>query len=424
MELFSKTDWLPEAACTTDGTDPRRHVLVVDDDASDRCRLKEILRKSGLTVTCAADGREALRVLESGSTPGIIISDWMMPGLSGLALCKEIRSLQCGHDAYFILVTGRVGRSDVETGLNAGADDFIAKPFRGPELAARVRAGQRAVHQRLRLRDRNVSLLAELAESRRLEEQAHSGMAAAAELQRRQSQLAKNAGDIEIAHFLETPEALAGDVTACMELDTETIAFYQLDVVGHGVSAALNSFAVSRMLASQRSLNNLLKCGDTVRRPADVVSELNDWFLNDENCDQYFTIVYGVINIASGQGHFCQAGHPFPILTTSDGNCRQLGRGGYPVGLIEDAKFEDTSFRLMPGSSLTLVTDGVLEMHDEHGEAFGGQRLVRHMERSRDKDADDSVSSLRQTLASWRGAEPLTDDVSALLIRRSAVGAP
>ncbi len=422
--MFSDTEALPESAGKAHATDPGRHVLIVDDDASDRLRLKEILRKSGLTVTCAADGREALRVLESGSKPGIIISDWMMPGLSGLALCRKIRDLSRGHDAYFILITGRVGRSDVETGLNAGADDFIAKPFRGAELAARVRAGQRAIRQRLRLRDRNVSLLAELEESRRLEQELHSRMEAAAELQRRQSHLAKSAGDTEIAHFLDTPEALAGDVTACLELDADTIAFYQIDVVGHGVSAALNSFAVGRMLASQRSLNNLLKFEGRVRPPADVVSELNDWFLNDDNCDQYFTIVYGVISLATGEGRLCQAGHPFPLVTTGEGCCLQLGQGGYPVGLIEGAKFEDTAFRLMPGSSLTLVTDGVLEMRDEHGEAFGGQRLVQHMENCRDKDADECVTSLRRTLSSWRGDEPLADDVSALVIRRAQVGVP
>ena len=419
MDLFSKTEHLTKLAGNPKNVDPGQHVLVVDDDASDRCRLSEILRKSGLTVTCAANGSEALRVLQHESTPGIIISDWMMPGISGVALCRKIRRLQRGGDAYFILVTGRDESSDVETGLDAGADDFIAKPFRGAELAARVKAGQRTVYQRLHLRDRNVSLLAELDESRRLEKQMHSGIQAAAELQRRHAQVTRNAGNVEIAHFLESPEALAGDVTACVTLDAETIAFYQLDVVGHGVSAAMNSFAVGRMLASQRCLNELLKSDGQARQPSAVVSDLNDWFLNDENCDQYFTMVYGVISTSSGRGSFCQAGHPFPVHTTADGSSRQLGRGGYPVGLIEGAQFEDTSFRLMPGCSLALVTDGVLEMPNERGEAFGGQRFLQQMQLNHGANADAALSALRQDLSSWRGSQVLVDDVSALIIRQS-----
>ena len=145
-------------------------VLVVDDDEITLELLKYTLEQSGYEVHCARDGREAVAMLRTGRFR-LVISDWEMPELSGLELCRHVRSRHFGEYVYIILVTARHTTADIVEGLEAGADDFITKPFQPTELCVRVRVGERL----LALETRNVTIfaLAKLADSRDPETGAH-----------------------------------------------------------------------------------------------------------------------------------------------------------------------------------------------------------------------------------------------------------
>ena len=137
-------------------------VLIVDDDEIARDLLSEALIGAGYEVSAARDGREALEILRTGVFR-LVISDWEMPEMNGLELCRRIRERHFSSYVYIILVTSRDGTDNVVEGLSAGADDFITKPFHPAELCVRVRAGVRL----LSLESRNVTIftLAKLAES-------------------------------------------------------------------------------------------------------------------------------------------------------------------------------------------------------------------------------------------------------------------
>ncbi len=139
-------------------------VLVVDDDVTTLAVLKGILTEAGYAVSTAGDGQQALNQLHEYGAPRLVISDWTMPGMDGLELCRQIRQGGLPGYVYFILLTGRTRTQDIITGLSAGADDFIIKPFEPAELLVRVRAGERIVG--LETRDLALFLLAKLAESR------------------------------------------------------------------------------------------------------------------------------------------------------------------------------------------------------------------------------------------------------------------
>ena len=145
-------------------------VLIVDDDEIARELLSESLADSGYEVSAACNGREALEILRNGVFR-MVISDWEMPEMNGLELCRRIRERHFSSYVYLILVTSRDGTDNVVEGLNAGADDFISKPFHPAELRVRVRAGARL----LSLESRNLTIfsLAKLAESRSPETGAH-----------------------------------------------------------------------------------------------------------------------------------------------------------------------------------------------------------------------------------------------------------
>jgi putative two-component system response regulator len=145
-------------------------VLIVDDDEIALELLSEVLSESGHEVERAKNGREALEILREGLFQ-IVISDWEMPEMSGIELCRNIRERHLSNYVYTILVTARDGRGDVVEGLSAGADDFVTKPFEPSELSVRLKTAERL----LALESRNVTIftLAKLAESRSPETGAH-----------------------------------------------------------------------------------------------------------------------------------------------------------------------------------------------------------------------------------------------------------
>lgn len=118
-------------------------VLVADDDVIARMILHRALGSAGYDVTVARDGIEAWRLVQAAPGPGIYLLDWAMPGIDGVELCRRIREDPSRHASYIALLTGKDAEDDVVRGFEAGADDYLTKPVRMRELAARLRAGLR-----------------------------------------------------------------------------------------------------------------------------------------------------------------------------------------------------------------------------------------------------------------------------------------
>jgi len=120
-------------------------ILVVDDDPLTLHMVVYRLRQWGHDVISCTDGDSAWKVLERGSVPNVAIVDWIMPGLNGPELCQKIRGRTDCPYVYIIMLTGRKNLEDLIAGLDAGADDYLTKPFLLEELDARLRAGKRIV---------------------------------------------------------------------------------------------------------------------------------------------------------------------------------------------------------------------------------------------------------------------------------------
>jgi two-component system, cell cycle response regulator len=130
--------------------DNTRTVLVADDDAVTRARLSHLLQRNGYKVVIAEDGLAALALLETNHFP-MVITDWSMPGLDGPQLCARIRALKSPLYTYVIMLTGKTEKKEVAVGLEAGADDFVTKPFDSGELLARLRVGRRLNEMQARM---------------------------------------------------------------------------------------------------------------------------------------------------------------------------------------------------------------------------------------------------------------------------------
>ena len=129
-------------------------VLIADDEATSRHLIQATLGSWGFEVLLAVDGCEALRVLQESGGPEIAILDWMMPGIDGLDVCRRMRATMPNAATYIILVTARGGLENVVRGLEAGADDYITKPFDPRELRARLHVGVRIVQLQTALTER------------------------------------------------------------------------------------------------------------------------------------------------------------------------------------------------------------------------------------------------------------------------------
>ena len=142
-------------------------ILIAEDDNISRKILQTILTKDRNEVIAVENGLKALASLEE-ETPDMLITDWMMPDLDGLELCRQVRELDLPSYVYIIILTALTEKERITQGLDAGADDYITKPFDRTELLARVRAGERIIQLEKSLRQKNKELSEALAHVKQL----------------------------------------------------------------------------------------------------------------------------------------------------------------------------------------------------------------------------------------------------------------
>ncbi len=144
------------------------NILIAEDDPVARRVLEALLSKWGYTVSVCTDGAEAWEKLQAEDAPTLAILDWMMPRMDGLQVCRKLRAVSRREPTYVILLTAKECGDDVVAGLQAGADDYVTKPFDGEELRARVQVGRRVVELQRSLAERVTELEGALAQVRQL----------------------------------------------------------------------------------------------------------------------------------------------------------------------------------------------------------------------------------------------------------------
>src|SRR5258705_9165977 len=143
-------------------------VLIAEDDRATARALAGLIESWGFEAVVADDGKAALALFETEATPQLVLLDWMLPGADGPEVCRRIRALRGDSAIYIILLTSKSSRTDVVAGLEAGADEYLVKPFDAQELRARLNAGARIVDLQQRLKDQVHELGNALANVRKL----------------------------------------------------------------------------------------------------------------------------------------------------------------------------------------------------------------------------------------------------------------
>ncbi len=335
-------------------------ILIIDDDPTVQMLLTRALSKSGYEISIAKNGLEGLELAKT-IKPALIVCDWLMPKLSGLDVCREVKKIPSLATTFFILITSRVSIEDRVKGLDAGADDFICKPIDLQELKARVRAGLRLHQLSQDLQTQKQLLETELNEAA---EYVSNLLPEPLEDER-----------LKIDFRFVPSLQLGGDIFDYFFLDKDNFVFYLLDISGHGLKAALPSISIVNLLRT-RSLGNV-----NYAKPAEVLSSLNNYFQMTVKNDKYFTIWYGVYNFTNNQLTFSSAGHPPCISLSSDSQNKvvhqTLKTRGIPIGMFPQMTYEQSHVYISSPTDLYLFSDGVFEINDREQNLLGLDNFIQ-----------------------------------------------
>lgn len=420
-----KPQWRSDLSDTSDNDNASEEfrqltALVVDDSPAQRKMLSLMLRKWNFAVLQANDGYEALGLSQSQRID-FVISDWMMPEMDGLELCRSIRKIDSKHYVYFILLTSRSGKEDVAEGLDAGADDFLIKPTDMGELHARLRAGQRLIQMQEALVDKNRRITEAFDHLNTLYESIDRDLKAASKLQtalipERQTELC----GVSIGIAYRPSGHVGGDLVGFYEISPDRIAVYSIDVSGHGVSSALLTVRLANLFPAHNPSENIgfehRADGTNIPRdPADIAADLNDRVQDDADNDQYFTMAFADINCKTGMVRFCQAGHPSPSIERLDGTIEFAGSGGAPIGLIPGVTFETEVVHLAAGERMMMFTDGITEAESPDGEMLDEDGLARILEGCDAEGEEAVLQHVVKGTIEFTQDEQLEDDLSAVM---------
>lgn len=397
-----------------------RRVLLVDDSRLQRRILSASLTRDGYEVLEAGSGEEALEICRK-SSPDLILSDLVMPGMDGLEFCQAFRALPGDQYGYFILLTSKSEKEEVVRGLEGGADDFVMKPVNAHELRARISAGERILRMQKELTEKNNVISETLDELQRLYDSLDNDLMEAKKLQ--QSLVRDRFQDFgtgAVSLELRSSGHVGGDLVGQYRISDSRIGLYAIDVSGHGISSALMTARLAGYLSSSSVEQNvaLMSLPDGTQSyvpPAEVIANLNHIIMDEIETEHYFTMLLAVVDLQTGEVEMAQAGHPHPIIQRADGTIEQDGPGGLPVGLIEGADFTPFKARLGPGDRLLVLSDGVTECPNTTGDMLGEDGLTDMLAELGGHCVETMLEALIWQLGEFAEGVSFPDDISGIL---------
>ena len=334
-------------------------ILVIDDDTIVRESIVAYLKDSGFNILQAENGEQGL-VLFKEAQPDLILCDLRMPRMDGLGVLRNVREIS--PEIPFIVVSGVGVMADVVEALRLGASDYIIKPIVDLEvleyainralenalLAVENRRYRESLEEAIRTLENNLQLLKEDQKAGR---QVQMRMLPRKPLEFK---------GYKVDHHIFPSLYLSGDFVDYFALNEHCFAFYLADVSGHGASSAFVTVLLKHM--SINLLQEYHAHGGKARvKPSHVLQFINKNLLKT-GLDKHVAVFGGVVDTRNHTLTYAFGGHyPLPILQES-GNTRTIEGRGLPVGLFEDATFEDVTISLPEQFTLTILSDGILEL--------------------------------------------------------------
>lgn len=344
---------------TTESDFSTPRVLLIDDDASVRRNISAFLSDSGFSILEAVNGSDGMSVYEAES-PDLVLCDLRMPDVDGLDVIKRVTSE--GSNTPVIVISGFGEMNDVVQALRLGAADYLIKPIkdlevlehsvrRGLKQAALIAENQQYSQQ---LESTNLQLRHSL-DLLRMDQQAGRLV---------QTRLLPNTpfhvNNIVCKHKIVPSLYLSGDFVDYWQTEDEQLIFYIADVSGHGASSAFVTVLLKYM-ARDITRRQYRKYGEI--STSAILTRLNAE-MSQANLQKHVTAFVGLINPKLGVLSYSAAGHyPMPIIGSVEG-FELLEERSFPVGIQQQANYEEKTLAIKPGFTMNLFSDGVLELID------------------------------------------------------------
>ncbi len=368
-------------------------ILVVDDEPVNQQVLKNYLSLENYSVHQSLNGIEALKAINQGLNPDLIVLDIMMPKMSGYDVCRTLREEKSLSDLPILMLTAKNQLDDLIHGFEAGANDYIGKPFDKRELLARVRT-LITLKQAMASHDNLVALQQELDIARKIQ------------LSILPQNLPEVPGlDIQ-ARYLPM-ESVGGDFYDFHCNGESNLGILVADVSGHGVPAALIGSMVKILFSMQKGFAD---------KPGLVLENMNSALHG--NCgNQFITSSYTYFDIENRSLHHGDAGHlPMFIIKRPEKNLNEFKPKGMAMGWIKDITCPAIQVNLEPGDRVILYSDGIIEGRNEKGE-FYEERFMKLIAEKSDFNAKEFADYIIQDLAEWsKNEEGYDDDVMMLVV--------
>lgn len=396
---------------------PPASILVVDDTAANLQVLAGMLKDRGYKVRPVPSGKLALLAAQR-DPPDLILLDINMPEMNGYEVCEHLKADDTLRGIPIIFISALTDQLDKVKAFATGGVDYITKPFQMEELHARVETHLKLRHLHIELEQTNARLS-------KVNSRMSRDLQIAAKIQETfLPSKALRVPGVDFAWTYRPCDELAGDGLSIIPLGDGKVGLYVLDVSGHGVASALLSVTMSRLLSPPSEPSSILirrgdQDGFDIVPPAEVAAHLNRLFPFDLATEQLTTMVYGILNVATGEFRYVSAGHPGPVHLPLRAEPVLLESRGFPIGLTDEA-YEERSVVLGVGDRLYLYSDGIPEAMNPGGEQFGNARLLNAISQRRSEPLQESVVNLLGEIMSWHGTGRPKDDISILAIELSA----
>jgi sigma-B regulation protein RsbU (phosphoserine phosphatase) len=379
-------------------------VLAVDDNRENLDVLARRLSRHGLEVETVESGLAALDAIRSAAFD-LVLLDVMMPEVDGYAVLRELKSASETRDIPVIMISALDELDSVVRCIEAGAEDYLPKPFNPTLLEARIGA----CLEKKALRDAEQGHLRKIEETQnRLDKELAEAAAYV-----RSILPAPTESPLPVNWKYRPSSELAGDSFGYHWIDGEHFAVYLLDVCGHGVGACLLSVAAINILRSGGLP------GVDFRNPGEVLAALNNAFPMERQNNLYFTLWYGVYHAPSRTLSFASGGHP-PALLLEPGTggkfqSRRLSSNGMIIGVMEDTPYSTQSCTIPPGARLYVLCDGCYEIRNTSGEMVDYKAFEAFM--TANAGSKDPLGDLENWAIARRGESTLEDDFSIIEIQ-------
>jgi serine phosphatase RsbU (regulator of sigma subunit) len=373
-------------------------ILVVDDEIANLQKLQRTFVHRYPVLT-ASSGNDALELVRKNENIAVIIADQRMPDMTGIELLQHTLTLL--PNAIRIILTGYTDADVLLSAINTcKVYRYVVKPWDPPDLLMTVERGLEA-H---RLAKENEQFRKELIRRERLARE----LEIAREIQRYiLPSCCPELENYEMAVEYQPAREVGGDLYD-FQSDGGILQIVVGDVSGKSIPAALYGAVFSGQL--QTLFSHPIS-------PAKKIGALNASLIARYPSGNYIAVAYCNVDLNDGSVTLANGGMPFPFLLRAGGIIR-LEVSGAPLGLLEESRYEEIKFQLMPGDTLLFISDGTTDALNSAGEFYDLPRLSDSILRHSEKQLTEFVQSLRSDVCNFIGSAALNDDITVVALRR------